>query len=309
MKIVALEPFLAELAVSFDLTADIVGVSHRSTYPEKLKECRVVTRDPKGTPVTLSHDEVLLTEIKTVTPDIILTRFPDKVGGELFDEKKYDLQEQKRREMEEVLQEDFNYGIKLKVYNPRTLEGVYQMYQQLAKDLAVPAMGIKIYNLVKAQIQCWTSSFYERVHNKRVTILSSIAPLKLAALWIPDIIRLTSAISQAETTGRGNYEVEWSDILSFRPDVIIIAPEGMNVEDSARSFKVLEEFPYWEDIPAVKRGEVYFTNGTTFYTPSYRILNAAGIIISAIAGLESGYITSRNDFYKLRWLELQRHKF
>jgi hypothetical protein len=59
----------------------------------------------------------------------------------------------------------------------------------------------------------------------------------------------------------------------------------------------------------VKRGEVIFCAGIDLYRPGARFLKGAAILVSAIAGLDSGYITERDEYFKVRYLELHRHRF
>ena len=97
--------------------------------------------------------------------------------------------------------------------------------------------------------------------------------------------------------------------MVFRPDVIIVAPCGATLEESLRSLKELEAAPEWEDIPAVKRGEVIFYEGVELYQPGPRFIKGVAVMVSAVAGLDSGYITKKDEFYRLRFVELHRHRF
>ena len=155
----------------------------------------------------------------------------------------------------------------------------------------------------------WSDSFYPRMKNKRVTVLSSVAPLRLAGKWVPDLVKSASGTSQHFVAGDGEKETSWSEIAAFRPDVIIVAPDGYSLEESVKTLKYLERAKEWEGLPAVKRGEVVFCDGLGLYRPGPKLLSGAAVLISAIAGLESGYITKRDEFFRLRWVELHRHRF
>jgi ABC-type Fe3+-hydroxamate transport system substrate-binding protein len=76
-----------------------------------------------------------------------------------------------------------------------------------------------------------------------------------------------------------------------------------------KTLKTLQEMNHWEDIPAVKRGDVVFAEGVALYSPGPRFLDGAAVLVSVLAGLESGYITQRDEYFKLRFVELHRHKF
>jgi iron complex transport system substrate-binding protein len=91
--------------------------------------------------------------------------------------------------------------------------------------------------------------------------------------------------------------------------VIVVAPVGFNLSESVKTFSKVVTLPEWESLPAVKRGEVIFAAGDALYRPGPRLVKGAAVLISAIAGLDSGYITERDEYFKLRYLELHRHRF
>jgi iron complex transport system substrate-binding protein len=169
--------------------------------------------------------------------------------------------------------------------------------------------GYDIASRVKAQLMDWGSNFYDRMKNKKVTVLSSITPLAVAGLWIPDVVKLFSGKPQCDEVGEPHAPTTWDEILSFRPDIIVVAPEGATVEQSVKTFKELQAVPQWEDIPAVKRGAVVFADGVNLFRPGPRFVQGAAVLLSAMAELDSGYITKRDEFYRLRFVELHRHRF
>ena len=103
--------------------------------------------------------------------------------------------------------------------------------------------------------------------------------------------------------------VNWNDIVAFRPDVVVVALQGTPLSVVVGTLKTFENYPCWDDLPAVKRGEVYFCGGDElFYRPNFSLVDSMSVLVSALAGLESGYITERDLFYKLRYLELHRNQ-
>ena len=306
MRIVSLEPFLTELICHFELEDSLHPHSHACNFPESilaLPKVSVARASERGVAHelqdSLASGRVDLNALKALRPDVIVTRLPilDEDGAKLTE---------LRAEIKKILPE----SSKLFSYQPRTLEQVYEMFARLGKDLGAERQGAQLASRIKAQSMDWCDNFYVRMKNKKVSFVSSINPLRLAGYWIPDLIQLCSAHSQVKGCIEESLETDWQTILNFRPDVIIIAPRGVELAQAASSFEDFEKLPEWESIPAVKRGEVYFTDGLRhFYNPGPRLLQSIGILVSSIAGLESGYITARDVFYRLRWLELHRHKF
>lgn len=303
MRIVSLEPFLTELVCYFGRESELVGVSHRCDTPEVIRSLPRVTTDDDTTPRTLadlSRFTVRIDDIVAIQPDLILTSVcgdPDTVIATVMT-------------LTEGLRALCGNNVRILTYNPRTLEDIFATFERCGKDLGVAGEGHQLAQRSKAQLMDWADNFYERMKNKRVTFLESVDPLRLGGFWIPDMIRLASAVSHEPPRGEVGRIVSWDEVVAFKPDVVVVAPHGYDLAGAAKLFKRFEKFPGWEDLSAVKRGEVVFAPGSgLFDRPGPRLREAMAILISAIAGLESGYITPRDSFYRLRWLELQRHRF
>jgi iron complex transport system substrate-binding protein len=184
------------------------------------------------------------------------------------------------------------------------------VYHIVGKALGCPEKGREVAQRMRAQFMDWGDNFYDRMKNKRVTVLSGVTPLMLAGRWIPDLIDLASCISQQPNPGSPDSEITWQQVIQFRPDVLLVAPRKLSQDEALGTFKILERLPDFELVPAVKRGEVFFFPGEQLlYRPGPKLLEGMAILISAIAGIDSGYITPRDSFQRLRFLEMQRHRF
>ncbi|RMG40373.1 MAG: hypothetical protein D6719_11065 [Candidatus Dadabacteria bacterium] len=300
MRIISLAPFLTELCASYDKADRLVAVTLDCDCPdESIAELPRISISGKGTtPVGrfLGVDDIRLKQIIDLKPDIILSsvRSEDPFYVPV--------------DVKEDLAHSVGPSVKLFNFYPATLEEVYQTLDRVGRALSVAEKGKDLENRLKAQVMAWCDSFYERMKNKKVSFISSIRPLRLASLWIPDMIRLASARSQ-EIGAREDQQIEWSELVHYQPDVIVVALREKPLNESLAAFKELEHMTGWDAIPAVKRGEVVFASGKGyFYRPTSRLIDSMGILVSAIAGLESGYITERDSFRRLRWAELQRHR-
>lgn len=195
------------------------------------------------------------------------------------------------------------------VLAPRTLTEVYDTWHAIGAAVHREFEARNLVNRLKAQLADWTNNFYPRMKNKNVLILSSVDPYAAAGWWLPELVRQCGAHPAVYNPGEAPQPLTWREIRLLRPDVVIVAIKGESLVECSRRFKVLEKLEGWEDLPAVKRGEVIFADGMDhFYLPGLQLFESIGIIVSATAGLESGYITPRDLFHRLRWLEMHRHK-
>jgi hypothetical protein len=202
----------------------------------------------------------------------------------------------------------FEDRVKIRVFAPRTLEDVFSFLEDVGELVGARREGREKAQRIRAQIDDWCRNFYPRTKSKRVSFITSLTPLRIAGEWQADLISRCGAVPQVPRGAR-SATVEWADIRGFRPDVILISLEKRSLDESARSMTALQILSGWEELPAVRRGEVFFCDGAQhFHQPCVNLIESAGMLISAIAGLESGYITPRDSFYRLRWVELHRHR-
>lgn len=311
MKIASLDPGITDTLFFLGLKDQICAVSHRCETREGMSAVPRVTAHYTGAPVPSGffYDEripeslINIADLAKIRPDIIVAPLRSRSVHDEFTAEKL-------AEFQGLLSSKLGYEVKLLRYGPNTLEDIFEQSERLAKSLKVNYQLCDLGKRVKAQLMDWGDNFYERMKNKKVTFLSSVSPLKLGGYWIPDMITALSAQSQSKVPPYEHGSVEWKEILEYRPDVVVVAPKDLDLKSAMGTFKVLEKLPGWEEIPAVKRGEVVFTDGLAhFYNAGPKIISSFGILVSAIAGLESGFITERDSFYRLRWLEIQRHRF
>jgi iron complex transport system substrate-binding protein len=293
MKIVSLAPATTDLLISLGKEVDLVGVEDELRAAELSKRAACGKND-RG---VFGDEGVLWEVLKALKPDAICCSFPfaDDDGAQL-------------KKAQAVASANLGDAVRVISYTPVSLAQVYEGIETLGKHFGAAAKGREVAQRMKAQFMDWGDNFYERTRNKKVVVLSSVEPCVVASGWIGDLVRLCSAIP-IEPKKKGNQSIRWEDVVVFRPDVIIVAPQFVTLKESVKLFTVCEKFPEWENLPAVKRGEVYFSDGVEhFYRPSLKLIDSMAILTSAIAGFESGYITPRESFFKLRWLEMHRHR-
>lgn len=210
---------------------------------------------------------------------------------------------------EAFVEQHYNSALRIHHVEIKTLKDMYDTIERLGSIGSFALDARQLVAKIKAQLMQWAHTFYHRSKGKKVLVLSGIEPCCVAPIWLADIVSSLGAKPVESANGSIlTGEVSWSEIRRLAPDVLVVAPVGATLSESVRTVSILQTLPGWEDIPAVKRGEVGFCSGDSFEIGS-SFLHGAAILASLIAGLDSGYITPRDVYYKLRFVELQRHRF
>ncbi len=287
---------MTDVVLALGLSDALVGVSGSCALPEELMQLPRLT-EPKvrGKSQELCSDEIDFAALKAAQPTFVLVSPALEVKAP--SEKKLSAELAARLEA----------PVRVVSCQPATLQGVYELFGYVADALGVGTAGAELAGRMKAQVMDWARSFNERTRNKRVTFLSGVDPLSLGGRWIPEMIGALSGVSQQKLPGEPARPVSWDEIVQFKPDVIVVAPEDRDLAANCQLLSRFEQLSDWEKVPAVKRGEVVFCDGSRhFHRPGPKLVEAMGVLVSAVGGLESGYITPRDSFHRLRWVELHR---
>jgi ABC-type Fe3+-hydroxamate transport system substrate-binding protein len=308
MKLVSLNPTLTEILYALHDGRKVFGCTHLCPPPPSSEyKPEVVTLSkapgPSGSverdklQTGLSAIPVDIDKLQTVAPSVIVTTAitdnPEDFCGFA----------------QEYFQHHWMRNCRVKSVDIGSLNDLLDAYGNLGTLIGMGPTGRDRAQRIKSQLLDWGRNLYERLRNKKTVVLSSVEPLAVAGCWVPDMIRLVSGRPMFLDLREMSRQVTWEELAAFAPDSIMVAPRGKTLEESVRYLRKLEEAPVWDTLPAVKRGEVVFADGIRIYQAGAGLLEGAGILVSVMAGLDAGYITKREEFHRLRYVELHRHRF
>jgi iron complex transport system substrate-binding protein len=308
LRIISLEPYLTELVLALGLKDSLVGISqdcaqHLPELKHLLKVTAAAGEERAQLPAwaqSLTQERLLLQEFLLAKPTHVLCTWPTAAA-----------QDTRFAATREALQTAIGSPCTLLALHATQLEEIYELYAELGRGLGVAAQGQALAQRFKAQLMSWADSFYDRMHHKHVVVLSNLNPPTLLCGWVSDLLRALSAQPMPPSQGAAavqlEYATDWQSIEKFRPDVLVLALRGQCLAATLEHLAHLEALPQWQQMPAVKRGEVIFCDAVRhFYALGPRLTETLGVLVSAVAGFDSGYITQRDSFQRLRWAELHR---
>jgi iron complex transport system substrate-binding protein len=98
----------------------------------------------------------------------------------------------------------------------------------------------------------------------RVAAIEWLEPLMSAGNWIPELLEMVNADSVLASAGLHSPYIEWTDLVSSDPDVIVLMPCGFNLARTCSEMRWLETRSEWKSLRAVRLGEVYVCDGNQY---------------------------------------------
>jgi len=276
MRIVSLLPSATEIICALGLEHQLVGVTHECDYPPPVRELPKVTQtlipaDAASAEIDrlvrerLSESRALYTldlpVLESLKPDLIVTQALCDVCA---------VAEQ------EVRSAACGLPGRPRVVNlePRTLAGVLASLRDVADAAGLePERAESVIAALESRVEAVASRTREVPARPRVVLLEWLDPPFSCGHWSPELVRLAGGIETLGVEGQPSRSVGWEDVLSRRPDVVVIACCGF---DAGRTL---------QDLPALPRLScpVYVIDGSSYFSrPGPRLVDSLEILAHAI---------------------------
>jgi catechol 2,3-dioxygenase-like lactoylglutathione lyase family enzyme len=101
--------------------------------------------------------------------------------------------------------------------------------------------------------------------------------------WNPELVRLAGGVEGLGREGMPSRTLRWDQVIAWQPEVVFIACCGFGVERTMDDVPRLQSVPGWQDLPAVRSGGVYVTDGSQYFSrPGPRLVDSLEILAHAL---------------------------
>jgi iron complex transport system substrate-binding protein len=280
MRICSLLPGATEILFALGLGDQIVGVTHECDYPPEARDKRVVVRttlDPKRltsseidreVSVVLAGGHSLYTldrqALRDSAPDLILTQ-----------------------SLCAVCALDYNHVVdvagslphppRILSLNPRSLSELLEDVLRIGAATEKNNAAANLVHGFKDRIQSIAER--EPTRRPRVVSLEWLEPLYIAGHWVPEIVGLAGAEDVLGRAGEPSARIEWRNVVEAKPDALLLMPCGFDLRRTAREATPLRRLEGWNDLPAVRSGNVFALNGNAYFSrPGPRLIDGLEIL-------------------------------
>ncbi|ELZ20517.1 periplasmic binding protein [Haloterrigena salina JCM 13891] len=95
----------------------------------------------------------------------------------------------------------------------------------------------------------------------RVAIFDWTDPVMIAGHWTADLVDWAGGEYGLADAGQRSSPREWTEIREYDPELIVVAPCGFGLEQTAENTADLTEREGWDDLTAVREGRVWAMDG------------------------------------------------
>ncbi|MCX5175161.1 cobalamin-binding protein [Streptomyces virginiae] len=303
MRIVSLLPAATDIVAELGLAADLVGRTHECDWPPQ-----AVAGVPVVTSAAFSPDALTSREISdavggaahrgsslytldtdalgALAPDVVLTQDLCDVCAVSY--------ETVGRAVRVL-----DGGPRVLSLEPRTLGDVLDCLVTVGELLGVAERARERRAALAARLETVRARTAGRPR-PRVVAIEWLDPLWPAGHWVPEQIACAGGEALIAAPGEHTRPMDWEAVRAARPDVLLVMPCGFAPARTLRERDLLTALPGWQELPAVRAGEVWVLDGPAYFNrPGPRVVRGAEVLAHVLHGVGAGAPVNPAEAFRL----------
>jgi iron complex transport system substrate-binding protein len=281
-RIVSLLPAATEIAAALGLIDEVVGVSHECDFPKQANRRPRVTHCPIHNAALTSgevdewvrhalHDDgsiYMIDEplLRKLQPDIILTQKLCDVCA-------------------------VGYGTVAKLaqtlpgpprivnLEPTSLADIFDDIRRVADACHVCERVEKLIVNLSERVENVHKRAAKTQDRPRCFLMEWVDPPFCSGHWGPELVEIAGGHDSLGRKHQPSAQIDWHQVLNARPEIIVIALCGYDIDRARRDYELLRSFPKFDSLPAARRGEIYLVDASAYFArPGPRIVDSLEIL-------------------------------
>src|SRR5260370_23385808 len=282
MRIVSLLPSSTEIMCALGLEDALVGITHECDYPpsvagklrltsshishETMSSAEIdhaVRSQLDGHGLIYHLDEARLRELK---PDLILTQELCEVCAVSY-------------KTVERAARMFEAEVTVVSLEPNTIADIFDNIRTVGKLAGRESEADDLIRSLSARLDRIIKKTTTIERRPRTLMLQCLEPPFAPGHWVPEQVAIAGGDHAFGKAGQRSVTTTAEEIREYAPEVIVLIPCGFYKEDILRQLPSARLPEGWNDLPAVRRGEVWATDATSYFRrPGPRVVEGVEIL-------------------------------
>ncbi|MHB9288592.1 ABC transporter substrate-binding protein [Halobacteriales archaeon Cl-PHB] len=260
MRVVSLLPSATEIVYALGVAP--VGVSHECDYPPAATDLPAVNRsrvDPEAASSEINEQVAAAEEsggVYEIRRDVLADLDLDVVVSQgICDVCAVD---------EVLVREavaDLGLDAEVVTTDPHSLADLYRDIEHIGEVLDREDAATDLVADLQERVTAVRTAAGDPDDRPRVAILDWLDPVMVAGHWVPEMVELAGGTYGLADPGARSRPREFQEILDYDPDVLLAAPCGFDLAQTADNREDLTDRDGWADLTAVAEDCVYAMDG------------------------------------------------
>jgi iron complex transport system substrate-binding protein len=285
MRIVSLLPSTTEIVCALGLEDALVGITHECDYPPS------VVNKPRLTSSRVSHETMTSKEIDHA----VRSQLAHLDGHGSI----YDLDETRLRELKPdlILTQElcevcavsyktveraarmFAGDVQVVSLEPNTIGDILDNIRMVGDLTGRKNEADRLVGELNTRLDRVKNATAPLERRPRTLMLEWLEPAFAPGHWVPEQVEIAGGDQAFGKAGQRSVTTTAEEINVYAPEVIVLIPCGYYKEDILRQLPNASLPAGWKDLPAVRSGEVWATDATSYFSrPGPRVVEGVEIL-------------------------------
>jgi iron complex transport system substrate-binding protein len=296
-RIASLLPAATEIAAALGLMDQVVGVSHECDFPDEANQRPRITHCPVHNAGLTSRDvdewvrralhengsiytidEPLLRKLQ---PEVILTQTLCDVCAVGY-------------ESVAKLAQTLPGPPRVVNLEPTSLADIFDDIRRVAEACDVSERAEQLIGDLSEHAENVRQRAMRISDRRRCFLMEWVDPPFCSGHWGPELVEIAGGHDPLGRKHQPSAQIDWQQVLDARPEIIVLAPCGYDIDRARRDYELLRRFPGFDSIPASNSGEIYLVNASAYFArPGPRIVDSLEILAGILHPSEFPEFVSR----------------
>jgi iron complex transport system substrate-binding protein len=162
---------------------------------------------------------------------------------------------------------------------PRTLTEVFVDLAALGRLTARDAQASELVDRLRRRVEAVRKRTAPLTNRPRVSLIEWLDPLYACGHWTPELVALAGGREGHGRAGTVSRVLGWDEVLSWRPEVMVLACCGLDLEETGRQLPLVVERAGCSELPCMVNGRLYAVDGVAYFSrPGPRLVDSLELL-------------------------------
>ena len=177
---------------------------------------------------------------------------------------------------------------------PSSVSDIFDDIRRVAEICGVPEHAEELIGQLSRRIEAVRRRAARIANRLDVFLMEWVDPPFCSGHWGPELIEIAGGCDPSGRKHQPSVQIRWQEVLDARPDIIVLALCGYDIDRARRDYEILRRFPGFDSLPAAQRGEIYVVNASAYFArPGPRIVDSLEILAGILHPTEFPQFVSR----------------
>ncbi len=177
---------------------------------------------------------------------------------------------------------------------PSSVSDIFDDIRRVAEICGVPEHAEELIGQLSRRIEAVRRRAARIANRLGVFLMEWVDPPFCSGHWGPELVEIAGGCDPSGRKHQPSVQIRWQEVLDARPDIIVLALCGYDIDRARRDYEILRRFPGFDSLPAAQRGEIYVVNASAYFArPGPRIVDSLEILAGILHPTEFPQFVSR----------------